>query len=372
MTVFKYFFKIMKEYKGTILLYTIILILFTGFNMTTSENNTNFLATKPDILLIDNDNSSLSNNLEKYLKEYANLKEVKNNNDALFYRDVSLIIKIPKGYSKNEKDIEIKSTKDSEAEYGVMLLERYLKVSNIYKKENLEEEILIEKINESIKTNTEVDIKTTLDTNALDKATFFYNFANYSLLAGCLFVISIILNNFKNNNIKKRTVISSYPNNKYNRNLFLAGSTYGLLLWILYTVIGIVILKDVMFTQSGLLYLINSFVFMICAVSISFLMGNLINDKEALNGIVNVIALGSSFLCGAFVPMQFLPDFVLKIAHILPSYWFIKNNEIIKEIEVISNSSLKEYSFNIIMIIIFIIIISIATNIISKMKRKAN
>ena len=253
-----------------------------------------------------------------------------------------------------------------------MLLERYLKVSNIYKKENLEEEILIEKINESIKTNTEVDIKTTLDTNALDKATFFYNFANYSLLAGCLFVISIILNSFKNNNIKKRTVISSYPNNKYNRNLFLAGSTYGLLLWILYTVIGIVILKDVMFTQSGLLYLINSFVFMICAVSISFLMGNLINDKEALNGIVNVIALGSSFLCGAFVPMQFLPDFVLKIAHILPSYWFIKNNEIIKEIEVISNSSLKEYSFNIIMIIIFIIIISIATNIISKMKRKAN
>ena len=84
MTVFKYFFKIMKEYKGTILLYTIILILFTGFNMTTSENNTNFLATKPDILLIDNDNSSLSNNLEKYLKEYANLKEVKNNNDAIF------------------------------------------------------------------------------------------------------------------------------------------------------------------------------------------------------------------------------------------------------------------------------------------------
>lgn len=377
MTVFKYFFKVMKEYKGTILLYTIILILFAGFNLSTSESSTNFLASKPDILFIDNDNSKISNNLEAYLREFANLKEVENESDALFYRDVSLIIKVPKDYGKsiienNKKDIEIKSTKDAEAEYGVMLLERYLKVSSIYEKENIPEDKLIEQINESIKSSVEVDISSTLDTKSLDKATFFYNFANYSLLAGCLFVVSTILNSFKNNNIKKRTIISSYPYKKYNRNLFLAGSTYGIILWLLYVLISFILLQDIMFTQNGILYLINSFVFMLCAVSISFLMGNLISDKEALNGIVNVIALGSSFLCGAFVPMQYLPDFVLKIAHVLPSYWFIKNNEIIKEIEIINKSTLEEFIINIIVIIIFIVVISMITNVISKIKRKAN
>ena len=75
-----------------------------------------------------------------------------------------------------------------------------------------------------------------------------------------------------------------------------------------------------MFTTHGLMYLINSFVFTICAITIAFLIGTLINNKNAINGIVNVVALGSCFLCGAFVPMDWLPDAVLKIAHVLPSY----------------------------------------------------
>ena len=376
MTIFKYFFKVMNEYKGIILLYTGILIFFAGFNLSTGENTMSFVAEKPDVLLIDHDNSKYSNNLKKYLEENANLKDLENKNDALFYRDVSLIIEIPEGYydsiKNNKLDIEIKSTNDAEAEYGKMLLERYLKISLIYEKENLQEDELIEKINQNIKITTEVNISSKLDSETMDKATFYYNFANYSLLAGCVFVISTTLNSFKNINIKKRTMISSYNYKKYNKNLFLAGSTYGIVLWILYTLISFILLKDVMFTINGLLYLINSFIFMLCSVSIAFFMGSLITDKEALNSIVNVVALGSSFLCGAFVPMNFLPDSVLKIAQFLPSYWFIKNNELIKTVESISQSTLNDYIFNLSIVIIFIIIISIGTNIISKKKQKTN
>jgi len=377
MTIFKYFFKVMKEYKGIILLYTGILIFFAGFNLSTGENTISFVAEKPDVLLIDNDNSKLSNNLKEYINENANLKDLENEKDALFYRDVSLIIKIPKGYSNsikenNKMDIEIKSTNDAEAEYGKMILERYLKISLIYENKNLTEDELIEKINKSIRTTTKINISSKIDTKNMDKATFYYNFANYSILAGCVFVISTTLNSFKNENIKKRTIISSYNYKKYNKNLFLSGSTYGIILWLLYALISFILLKDVMFTINGILFLLNSFIFMLCSVSIAFFMGSLIKDKEALNSIVNVIALGSSFLCGAFVPMNFLPDVVLKIAHFLPSYWFIKNNELIKTIETISKNNIDEYLFNLIIIVVFIIIISIATNIISKKNRKIN
>ena len=377
MTIFKYFFKVMKEYKGIILLYTGILIFFAGFNLSTGENTLSFVAEKPDVLLIDNDNSKLSNNLKEYINENANLKDLENEKDALFYRDVSLIIKIPKGYSNsikenNKMDIEIKSTNDAEAEYGKMILERYLKISLIYENKNLTEDELIEKINKSIRTTTKINISSKIDTKNMDKATFYYNFANYSILAGCVFVISTTLNSFKNENIKKRTIISSYNYKKYNKNLFLSGSTYGIILWLLYALISFILLKDVMFTINGILFLLNSFIFMLCSVSIAFFMGSLIKDKEALNSIVNVIALGSSFLCGAFVPMNFLPDAVLKIAHFLPSYWFIKNNELIKTIETVSKNNIDEYLFNLIIIVVFIIIISIATNIISKKNRKIN
>ncbi len=55
MTVFKTFLKVVNKYKYIILFYTILLVVFGGFNMQTSENNVNFAASKPDILIVNND-----------------------------------------------------------------------------------------------------------------------------------------------------------------------------------------------------------------------------------------------------------------------------------------------------------------------------
>ncbi len=125
-----------------------------------------------------------------------------------------------------------------------------------------------------------------------------------------------------------------------------------------------------MFSIHGLIYLVNSFVFTLCAVTIAFLIGNLIQNKNAINGIVNVVALGSCFLCGAFVPMDWLPDYVLKIAHILPSYYYIKNNEWIKELETINYETLKPIFQNLIIILLFASLFVFMTNMISKRKQK--
>lgn len=39
--------------------------------------------------------------------------------------------------------------------------------------------------------------------------------------------------------------------------------------------------------------------------------------------ISNVIALGMSFLCGVFVPLEYLGEGLIKAAHFLPAYWYI-------------------------------------------------
>ena len=106
------------------------------------------------------------------------------------------------------------------------------------------------------------------------------------------------------------------------------------------------------------------------AVAIAFLIGNLVTNKNTINGIVNVVALGSSFLCGAFVPMEWLPNTVLKIAHILPSYYYIKNNEILKTLEILNLKTLEPVFFNILIILIFTFMFIIITNIVAKRKRK--
>ena len=103
------------------------------------------------------------------------------------------------------------------------------------------------------------------------------------------------------------------------------------------------------------------------------MIGNLIYNREVINGIVNVIALGSSFLCGAFVPIDFLPDFVLKIAHVLPSYWYIQTNESVKLIEEFDFLHLKPVYFNWLMLLIFFLLIIMITNVISnRMRKKEN
>ena len=125
-----------------------------------------------------------------------------------------------------------------------------------------------------------------------------------------------------------------------------------------------------MFTQPGLILIINSFIFMICATTLAFLVGTILTKKEAVNGIMNIIALGSSFLCGAFVPVEYLPDSVLKIAHVIPTYWYIQNNEVTKTLEEINIDTLKPIITNWIVILIFSVIFIIITNIISKRKQK--
>ena len=380
MTVFKTFLKILNKNKFIIILYTMCLIFFGGFNMQTSENNTNFVASKPDIMIVNYDEEKgITKDLIKYIEENSNVVDLKNNedaiNDALFYRDVNYVVYIPKNYNKDFMDgknpeIEIKSTGDYQSSFAEMLLSRYIKVANIYQKSINSEEELISKINETLSKKSEVEITSKLDTNILSKATFYYNFANYSIMACLIYVICLILASFKDIKIQKRTIISSTNYKTLNRKILLSNSLFSIILWMIYVVLSFILVGDIMFSIHGIFYLINSFVFTICATTIALFIGNIVSNKNAISGIVNVIALGSSFLCGAFVPMEWLPDGVIKIAHILPSYYYISNNEVLKTLELINLNTIKPILLNIIIVLSFSIMFIILTNIVSKRKQK--
>ena len=380
MTVFKTFLKILNKNKFIIILYTMFLIFFGGFNMQTSESNINFVASKPDIMIVNYDEEKgITKDLIKYIEENSNVVDLKNNedaiNDALFYRDVNYVVYIPKNYNKDFMDgknpeIEIKSTGDYQSSFAEMLLSRYIKVANIYQKSINSEEELISKINETLSKKSEVEITSKLDTNILSKATFYYNFANYSIMACLIYVICLILASFKDIKIQKRTIISSTNYKTLNRKILLSNSLFSIILWMIYVVLSFILVGDIMFSIHGIFYLINSFVFTICATTIALFIGNIVSNKNAISGIVNVISLGSSFLCGAFVPMEWLPDGVIKIAHILPSYYYISNNEVLKTLELINLNTIKPILLNIIIVLSFSIMFIILTNIVSKRKQK--
>lgn len=380
MIVFKTFLKILNKNKFIIILYTVFLIGFGGFNMQTSDNSTNFVATKPDVMIVNYDGKNkITNNLINYITKNSNVVQLNSSeeaiNDGLFYRDVNYVIYIPKNYNKdfmNGKNpkIDIKSTGDYQSSLAEMLLSRYIKVANIYQKNITNEDELISKINETLSKKSKVEITSNLDTDAIAKVTFYYNFASYSILACLVYVICLILSSFKDIKIQKRTIISSTNYKKLNRQLLLSNSLFSIILWFIYVILSFILIGNIMFSTQGIIYLINSFIFTICATTIALFIGNLVSNKNTINGIVNVIALGSSFLCGAFVPMEWLPNEVLKIAHILPSYYYISSNEILKTLEVFNFKTIKPILSNMLIILAFSILFIVLTNIVTKKKQK--
>ena len=382
MTVFKTFFRIVNKLKPTIILYTALLIIFGAVNMKTSDNNINFVNSKPDILIINQDvNKGLTKNLIDYMKKNSNIMKVENNeekiNDALFYREVSYVIYIPKDYRKNvllgnNPKLDIKKTDEYDAHLSEMMLKRYIKLQNIYNKEAGSEDELITLINDNINDDVNIKITSKVDTSKTYNIVYYFNFASYSILAIIIYIVCLVLCSFKEESISKRINISSINYKSHNNKILLASIVFSSIVWLLFVIIGVIVVGDIMFSLRGLISIINSFIFTFCALTLSILISSLTNNKNAISGIVNVIALGSAFLCGAFVPAEYLPSSVLNFAHILPAYYYINSNDLLKNIDVINISSMQPIIINMIIIIIFSILFIILNNIVTRKKRKSN
>lgn len=382
MTVFKTFFRIVNKLKPTIILYTALLIIFGAVNMKTSDNNINFVNSKPDILIINQDvNKGLTKNLIDYMKKNSNIVKVENNeekiNDALFYREVSYVIYIPKDYRKNvllgkNPKLDIKKTDEYDAHLSEMMLKRYIKLQNIYNKEAGSEDELITLINDNINDDVNIKITSKVDTSKTYNIAYYFNFASYSILAIIIYIVCLVLCSFKEESISKRINISSINYKSHNNKILLASIVFSSIVWLLFVIIGVTIVGDIMFSIRGLISIINSFIFTFCALTLSILISSITNNKNAISGIVNVIALGSAFLCGAFVPAEYLPSSVLNFAHILPAYYYINSNDLLKNIDVINISSMHPIIINMIIIIMFSILFIILNNVVTRKKRKSN
>lgn len=379
MIVFSTFWRIVKKYKGTILLYTVMLIMFGGINLTSNSTNDMFTPTKPNIFIVNKDsNMGLTKNLINYLKKNTNVVSLEDDeekiNDALFYRDISYVIYIPKNYSKDVLDkkdvtIDIKSSKDYTSSLTEMMLDKYLNVqSNLVNITNNQDE-LVNMINNTLDVNSEVVVSSKLDNSYLNRVSRYFNFGSYSLLAVIIFIVTLVINSFKENTINKRIIVSSFNYKKHNSLLMLSSFVYSLIVWVLFSLLSVILLGKDMICLRGILYFVNTFMFVMPSLSFGILISTLVNNKDSIGGIVNVVSLGSAFLCGAFIPTEYLPKIVLSIAHVFPAYYFIDSNNLLSSMEIINFSNLTPVFINYFVLIIFMLIFIAVNNYVLKKKR---
>lgn len=379
MTVFNTFWKVINKYKGTIILFTVMLVTFGGINTTSNNSTVDFTNSKPDIIIVNNSgNNDLTKNLISYLEKNTNVKDVKNTeearNDALFYREVNYIIYIPKDYQKDvlsgkTPEIDIKTVGDYNSSLSEMLLTRYLKIQSIYAKNISTEQELITAINKNLSKTSEVTITSKVDTTKTSRVSRYFNFASYSAMFIIIFVICMVLSSFHTKTIKKRTIISSMNYKTHNKYLLRASFIYSIIVWLLFMLLGTILFSNTILSLRGLVYALNLFIFIFTSLTLALLLSTLIDNKDAVNGIVNVISLGSAFLCGAFIPTEWLPETVIKISRIFPTYWYVNSNDLLASLQTINMTSLNQVIINMIVMLVFALIFIIINNLVSKKKQ---
>lgn len=377
MTVFKAFWKIVKKYKVTVILYTVMLIIFGGISISSGDNGFKYTDSKPRIYVVNNDlNNKLTENFISYLNKNSDLIKIKDNkvDDAIFYKDIDYVIYIPELYGSNVLNglnpiLDIKKNDSYDSALAQLLVEKYIKVQNIYANMYSDENIIVDAINNNLNSSIDVDISSSINISKTSKMTSYFNYASYSILAIIIYIICLVLFCFKNKDVSKRILVSSTNISKHNKLLLLSSLLFCIIIWILFVLLGVIIIGRSLFSIRGIIYIFNMLLFIFNSLTFAFFISSIFSNKNAIVGIVNVVALGEAFLCGAFVPVEWLPSFVVTIAHIFPTYWYINTNNLLGNIDIINLTTIKTIIINSLVIICFMLLFIILNNIILKKQK---
>lgn len=391
MIVFKTFWRIMKRYWWIVFIYVAILTSLSVINLNAAPV-TDFVDTKPEITIVSQDSSDLATkpftkNFLDYLSKNTkiiNLKESETT-DALFYQKISMILYLPedlesKILSGQKVTLNYRTSGNYTAELSKNLIKRYFELqrTEILESKNSskeqsnipseDSEKIISNLNQRLDQSPTVRLASKNATN-LSKIAAFFNFASYTIMAIILYVTCFINASFNKSSVKKRTMVSSLHLKKYNFSLLLANSIFAFSVFVLLTTLSFFVLGNIVLTPFFIFEILNILLYTLAALTLAELVSTFNLSRDAVSGVVNLLSLAPAFLSGAFVPTYFLPSFVLTIAHIFPTYWFIDTNNKITTMTEFNFNSFLTILPNLLILVLFSIIFIVANLVLSKKKR---
>ena len=335
MTVFKTFFKMAKKHIGNLIMYTAIFLSITLFIANNNEATVeNYTGSAVRVAIFDEDNSDLSKALADYLDIQHDLVSLENDldaiRDALYIRQAEYVITIPQGFETSvlaeseENLLEVYKLPSSvTAQFVDMSVNSFLSTYSAYLAGGFTATEAYEKTLQTIDTQSEVTFYNKETLNETPKIHFYYVYLPYALISITILCIGPMLISFNRAQVKDRVNCSRLSSFTKNMSLLCASSIYTLALVLFYFIISMLLYSTDVTADTILLRLINMAIQAFVCLAFTFLFSLLTNKIGLLNIFSNVFGLGSSFLCGIFVPREFLSDSVASFGRFLPAYWYI-------------------------------------------------
>ncbi|MBP7174630.1 MAG: ABC transporter permease [Thermoclostridium sp.] len=388
MQVFKLCMNIIKKNLGILIIYVIVFLtvsLIMSANMNQDlQKVAAFNQDKTNIAFISEEDSTLIDGFKEELGKIANFVELPDKTeqlqDALFFRSVTYILRVPKGFTESfmsGQEIQLEKTilPDSFSNmYIDLCIDKYFNTARVYitSLESITQEELVAHLKADLAESALVETKTNGEKKVSNStANYFYNYLSYSLLSVIILGMSALMLVFNNRDLKLRNGCSPIPATSMNLQFVLGNLVFTFASWLLMILLCFVVNFKNSFNLNTVYFILNSFVFALCSASISYLIGNLIKSPNAASMICNVVALGLSFISGTFVPQELLGGPVLKIASFGPSYWFIKANNAIAELSQFDYTHLKPIFSDMLILICFTVAFFSVALVIGKKRRYA-
>lgn len=346
MQIFKTFFKVMRQYKISLAIYSAIIIfmllMMTGGEKADEEVSLN----KYTILVVDNDNSEVSKELVKFLDSKHNLKEGTYSDeqikDMLYYLTIREYIEIPEGFGENFTklteasdesiaDSLLETTYDDSMPYAIfinMQINQYLNSVKDYMKSGVSLTDASSKCIDTMDTSKFVEMQKK-ETVTSEKIYSTFQYLPFGIMTIIFSGVLPVVMSFNESEKKNRTIISSYKMTNRNIALVLGCATIAVLVTVILDVVTSFRNNGpFLFTLPWYLSIANTFIYTLSITMLLSMITSLplgIAKKGSANPnsyITCILGLSFSFLGGTFVDLSLLGDKVAKIGQFTPNYWY--------------------------------------------------
>jgi len=325
-----------------ILIYLVLLSVFgllTG--MARSEDDSSQVTTATaSVAVIDRDGSTISRGIKDYVESVGKVQPLEDSTqaiqDATAQNRVNYVLIIPAGYGQRlqqatRQGIEpprMDTVIGYESASGALMNVRtdsYTGQVADYLATLTDDPTRAVALAEETMSHSAPAERIAQDTAPLSHSFLVYTrFSLYPLMAFAIVTISTLMTALGRRAVRSR--LDTAPVSGGARNLGLLGAclVVGVVGWLWILGLGVAVFGAGSVTTSApLLGVVGAALgsYMLVAVSLGFLMGQFGLGQNAANAVANIGGMALSFLAGAWVPIEWMPDAVARTARLTPGYW---------------------------------------------------
>ena len=342
MSTFKTCVRVVAAHRLYILIYLVLLSVFgllTG--MARSEDDSSQVTTATaSVAVIDRDGSTISRGIKDYVESVGKVQPLEDSTqaiqDATAQNRVNYVLIIPAGYGQRlqqatRQGIEpprMDTVIGYESASGALMNVRtdsYTGQVADYLATLTDDPTRAVALAEETMSHSAPAERIAQDTALLSHSFLVYTrFSLYPLMAFAIVTISTLMTALGRRAVRSR--LDTAPVSGGARNLGLLGAclVVGVVGWLWILGLGVAVFGAGSVTTSApLLGVVGAALgsYMLVAVSLGFLMGQFGLGQNAANAVANIGGMALSFLAGAWVPIEWMPDAVARTARLTPGYW---------------------------------------------------